>query len=103
MDRFLIVLTIAAVVAIGAILVFDVDISAARYFRNDVVVRDAWPASEIARPIYSDTAAWSLWLPSDWFVWDSIRGARLPLWDRLQGGGYSPVLHLLQARAPGAA
>jgi hypothetical protein len=92
MDRFLVVLTIAAVVAIGAILVFDIDISAARYFRNDVVVRDAWPASEIARPIYSDTAAWSLWLPSDWFVWDSIRAGHLPLWDRLQGGGYSPVL-----------
>src|SRR5438477_4693765 len=92
MDRFLIVLTIAAVVAIGAILVFDVDISAARYFRNDVVVRDAWPASEIARPIYSDTAAWSLWLPSDWFLWDSLRAGHLPLWDRLQGGGYSPVL-----------
>jgi hypothetical protein len=92
MDRFLVILTIAAVVAIGAILLFDIDISAARYFRNDVIVRDAWPASEIARPIYSDTAAWSLWLPSDWFVWDSIRAGHLPLWDRLQGGGYSPVL-----------
>jgi hypothetical protein len=92
MDRFLVVFTIAAVVAIGAILVFDIDISAARYFRNDVVVRDAWPASEIPRPIYSDTCAWTLWIPSDWFVWDSLRGGMLPLWDRLQGGGYSPVL-----------
>ena len=45
-----------------------------------------------AQERFDDPAPFTLWLPSDWFVWDSIRAGHLPLWDRLQGGGYSPLV-----------
>jgi hypothetical protein len=81
-------LGIAAAVAV--ILLFRVDISAARFFESDAVVHAAFPGAE--KPPYYDPSPYSLWLPSDWFVWDSLRAGHLPLWDRLQGGGYSPVI-----------
>ncbi|HEX7192453.1 MAG TPA: YfhO family protein [Thermoanaerobaculia bacterium] len=81
-------LGIAAVVAV--IIVFRVDISAARFFESDAVVRNAFPGAP--KPAYYDPSPYSLWLPSDWFVWDSLRSGHLPLWERLQGGGYSPVI-----------
>jgi hypothetical protein len=81
-------LGIAAVVAV--ILLFRIDISAARFFESDAVVRAAFPGAPA--PQYYDPSPYSLWLPSDWFVWDSLRAGHLPLWDRLQGGGYSPVI-----------
>ena len=88
-----IVLTLAFVVAVAATIIYPVEFSAAQYFRSDVAVRDAWaPASIHETMPYADPAPWSLWTPSDWFVWDSVRAGHLPLWDRLQGGGYSPVL-----------
>ena len=80
----------ALAIVIAAMLAFHIDISAARFFRSDVVVRDAFPG--VGEPPYYDPSPYSLWLPSDWFVWDSLRSGHLPLWDRLQGGGYSPVL-----------
>ncbi|MGZ4808341.1 MAG: YfhO family protein [Thermoanaerobaculia bacterium] len=79
-----------AIAVVAAMIAGHIDISAARFFRSDVVVRDAFPG--VTEPPYYDPAPYSLWLPSDWFVWDSIRSGHLPLWDRLQGGGYSPVL-----------
>ena len=81
---------VALAIVIAVIVAFHIDISAARFFRSDVVVRDAFPG--VSEPPYYDPAPYSLWLPSDWFVWDSVRSGHLPLWDRLQGGGYSPVL-----------
>ncbi|HEX3108103.1 MAG TPA: hypothetical protein VHU41_03335, partial [Thermoanaerobaculia bacterium] len=81
-------LGIAAVV--GIIIVCRIDISAARFFESDAIVRDAFPNE--AEPPYFDPSPFSLWLPSDWFVWDSVRSGHLPLWERLQGGGYSPVI-----------
>jgi len=81
---------IAIVIVCGAIVAFRIDISAARFFESDVVVRDAFP--QVSEPRYYDPSPYSLWLPSDWFVWDSIRSGHLPLWERLQGGGYSPVI-----------
>ena len=81
---------VAIVIVCAAMIAFHVDISAARFFRSDTVVRDAFPG--VSEPPYYDPAPYSLWLPSDWFVWDSLRSGHLPLWDRLQGGGYSPVI-----------
>jgi len=76
----------------AAMIAFRIDISAARFFRSDVVVRDSF--ASVSEPPYYDPSPYSLWLPSDLFVWDSVRTGHLPLWDRMQGGGYSPVLTL---------
>lgn len=74
------------------VIAFGVDISAARYFRGDTLVRDGFPPRALTPAPYFDPAPWSVWLPSDDFVRESVRSGHLPLWDRLQGGGYSPVL-----------
>ena len=80
--------------AIVAVIAFHLDISAARDFNGDAVVRDSRAPAEIPFRRYADSSPSSIWLPSDWHVWDSIRGGTLPLWDRLQGGGYSPLVTL---------
>ncbi len=81
-----------AILALAAL--FKIDISAARDFRTDAVVRSAFSPHEMIRPRFQDQSPFTIWLPSDWFVWDSVRAGRLPLWERLQGGGYSPVINL---------
>src|ERR1043166_784731 len=91
MKAVLIAAGIAAVATI-CIVGFGIDISAARYFRGDVVVRDAWPPAAIEPAPFYDPAPWAIWIPSDRFVRSSVLHGHLPLWDRLQGGGYSPVL-----------
>lgn len=73
---------------------FRLDLSAARDFRNDALVRYAFSAEERVVPRYHDQSPFTIWLPSDWLVWDSLRGGQLPTWERLQGGGYSPVVNL---------
>lgn len=74
--------------------VFRIDISAARDFRADTIVRDAFPPDSIRTHQFFDPSPYTIWLPFDWHVWDSLRQGRLPLWERLQGGGYSPVVAL---------
>jgi membrane protein YfhO len=90
----LIVASIALLVALFCIAVFHLDISPARDFESDVVVRDASPRifTGIDTRRYLDPSPFSIWLPSDWHVWQSIRSGTLPFWDRMQGGGYSPVV-----------
>jgi hypothetical protein len=83
-----------AAVATMCIVGFGIDISAARYFRGDVIVRDAWPPAAIEPSPFYDPAPWAIWIPSDQFVRSIVLREHLPLWDRLQGGGYSPVLTL---------
>lgn len=83
---------VVAAALVACVVAFRIDLSAGRYFRNDTVVRDAWPEREIPRSPYFDPAPWAIWIPSDLFVRESILAGHLPLWDRLQGGGYSPVL-----------
>lgn len=73
---------------------FRIDISAARDFRTDAVVRYAFPRDALILPRYLDQSPFTVWLPSDWLVWDSLRAGRLPTWERRQGGGYSPVINL---------
>jgi hypothetical protein len=64
------------------------DLSALRDFERDVTMLRA-PYTEGDR--YFDPSGHSVWLPSDLFVWDSIRRGELPLWDRMQGGGFSSL------------
>jgi hypothetical protein len=63
-------------------------------FRRDVAVRDGYALDQINDIRFYDSAPYSIWLPSDVFVWESLRRGELPLWDRSQAGGYSPVLNL---------
>jgi hypothetical protein len=74
--------------------VFRIDISAARDFRADTIVRDAFPPDAVPALQFLDPSPYTIWLSFDWHVWDSLRHGRLPLWERLQGGGYSPVVAL---------
>ncbi|HXG58332.1 MAG TPA: hypothetical protein VNL91_04875, partial [Thermoanaerobaculia bacterium] len=85
----IVVVSTALVVAIS---LAGIDVSAIRYFRSDTIVRDAWDPSSIPSPPYFDPAPWAIWSSSDLFVHDVLRAGALPLWDRLQGGGYSPVV-----------
>ncbi len=79
------------VILLIAITVFRIDLSAMHDFEQDVVVRTTFPdRASIDR--YADSSPYSVWLPSDLFVWDSIRAGHLPTWNRLQGGGYSPLI-----------
>jgi hypothetical protein len=65
------------------------DISAARNLESDVALRGA---AEPLTPYYLwDASPYSVWLPSDLFVWRSVRSLSLPLWLRTQGGGFSPL------------
>ncbi|HUP45723.1 MAG TPA: hypothetical protein VM779_09450 [Thermoanaerobaculia bacterium] len=99
--------TLAVCIAVAAV---EIDISAWRDFESDALVQQA-PRQAAER--YHDPSPYSMWLPSDLFVRDSIRRGDLPLWNRLQGGGYSSlnaihegVLHPLRwltALAPRAA
>ena len=70
------------------------DISVWQDFRRDVVVRNSFRPDEIADIRFFDSSPYSIWLASDLFVWRSIRGGELPLWDRTQAGGYSPLLNV---------
>ena len=85
---------IAMPLILAAVVFFRIDISAARDFRADAVVRDAFPPGALPPFRFFDQSPFTIWLASDWFVWDSIRAGHLPLWDRLQGGGHSPVIGL---------
>jgi hypothetical protein len=88
--RVLAITTLFAL-ALVVIVIAHVDISPQRELLGDAVFRDAVPHPP-AQDRFDDPAPFALWLPSDWFVWDSIRAGHLPLWDRLQGGGYSPLV-----------
>ena len=57
-----------------------------------MIVRDAFAGQPLPAVRFHDPSPLTIWLPFDWFVWDSIRAGKLPLWDRLQGGGYSPLV-----------
>src|SRR5687767_2328177 len=79
----------AVLLAVAVILViaFRIDVSAARDFRRDAIVRDAFRQETLPPTRFYDPSPISIWLSFDWFVWDSVRAGHLPLWERLQGGG----------------
>jgi len=90
----LIVASIALLVALFCVAVLHLDIAPERDFESDAVVRDASPRifTGFDTRRYLDPSPFSIWLPSDRHVWQSIRSGTLPFWDRTQGGGYSPVV-----------
>lgn len=89
-----IAIVLAGVAWIGWLLTTQQEISAWADFRRDVVVRDGSSPEVINDIRFYDSSPYSIWLPSDLFVWESLRQLELPLWDRRQAGGYSPILNL---------
>lgn len=81
-----------ALACLGAV-IFGIDVSAQRDIAGDTFYRDANRHLPVHERFY-DLSPLYIWVPSDLHVWDSVRSLTLPFWDRLQGGGYSPVLNL---------
>lgn len=89
-----VILTISALAAIVVVLsvILDLDLSARRDVGLDVVMRDDRSAA-IPPPRFADPSPFAVWLSSDLFVHRSLRAGELPLWDRSQAGGYSPLAY----------
>jgi hypothetical protein len=82
---------IAVALAIAALAAARIDISAHRDILGDAAIRDSVPHPPAADR-FADPSPFTIWIPSDWFIWDSLRSGRLPIWERLQGGGYPPLV-----------
>lgn len=80
---------IVTLLAIGVVIFGGWDISARRDLALDVAMRSA--DGRLPTPRFADPSPFAVWLSSDLHVHDSIRRGELPLWDRSQGGGYSPL------------
>jgi len=92
--RYPLAFVVAAAALFVTLLATDTDISVWQDFRRDVFVRDSYRSEEIADIRFFDSSPYTIWLPSDLFVWRSIRAGVLPLWDPSQAGGYSPLLNM---------
>jgi hypothetical protein len=91
--RVLKIAVVSIIVVIALLVAFDYDCSAAPYVLLDVMFRDS-AAQPLPQSRFLDPSPYSIWLPSDLFVWRSIRSFHLPLWNATQGGGYSPLTSL---------
>lgn len=78
-----------ALVAVLATVAFDLQLTAERYVGTDLVYREARPDA-LAYPVM-DPSPWSIAVPTDRWLHDSLRAGELPLWDTSQSGGYSPA------------
>src|SRR5688572_2793473 len=76
-------------VVLVLLIAVDVGISAARFFANDVLLRSA--ASELPPYRSQDASPYAIWVPSNVHIRRNILRGELPVWDRLQGGGYTPL------------
>lgn len=85
-------LAVLSAIILAAVVLLRMDISAARDFRSDTIVVDAFGAESLTPRRFFDPSPYTIWLPSDWFVHDSVRSGHLPLWEPMQGGGYSPLV-----------
>ena len=81
----------AVVLAIAALGISRIDISAHRDILGDAAIRDSVPHPPAADR-FADPSPFTIWIPSDWFIWDNLRSGHLPIWERLQGGGYPPLV-----------
>lgn len=90
MSRALAVTAVFATVLV-IVVVARIDLSPARDFLADASVRDS-VSHPPAGNRYDDPSSFAVWVPSDLFVWDSLRSGHLPLWERLQGGGYPALV-----------
>lgn len=82
------VLTLVA--ALAVLIVGDLDLGQTRDVAHDVVFRSD-DGIALRPPRFYDPSPFSIWLSSDAFVWKSIRDLEPPFWQRVQGGGSSPV------------
>jgi len=82
---------VAVLAGIALLVSLGLDISPHRYLRNDVLFRGASSIEAIHSYPTMDPSPFSVALPADLFVRESLRNGELPLWDRMQGGGYSVV------------
>ncbi len=87
-SRFVAGAVVVTAMVIAVVAAAGIDVSALRDFERDATMRRA-PYTEGDR--YFDPSGHAVWLSSDLFVWDSVRSFDLPLWNRLQGGGYSSL------------
>lgn len=77
--------------ALGLLLALGLDISPHRFLRNDVLFRGADSIDAFYTYSTMDPSPFSVALPADLFVRDRLLSGELPLWDRMQGGGYSMI------------
>jgi hypothetical protein len=82
---------VAVALAIAALAAARIDISAHRDILGDAAIRDVVPHPPTADR-FADPSPFTIWIPSDWFIWDNLRSGQLPIWERLQGGGYPPLV-----------
>jgi len=92
--RAVIASVVLVAIALSVLAIFRIDISPARDFRRDAIVRDGFANEPPPNVRFYDPSPISIWLSFDWFVWDNVRAGNLPIWERLQGGGYSPLVAL---------
>ncbi len=90
--KAIIVATALAIGVLAVLTAFNIDISAVRLVRLDAAVRDAFPESDLPQIRFGDPSSALVWAPADHFLWTSLRSGKLPLWDRSQAGGYSPII-----------
>ena len=77
--------------ALALLIALELDISSHRFLRNDVLFRGADSIDAFYTYSTMDPSPFSVALPADLFVRDRLRSGELPLWDRMQGGGYSMI------------
>jgi len=82
---------VGVLASVALLVSLDLDISPYRYLRNDVLFRGAPSIQAIYSYPTMDPSPFSVALPADLFVRESLHRGELPLWDRMQGGGYSLV------------
>ncbi len=79
-------------IAIVLLTALDLDIGSQRYLRNDLLFRGAASIEEFHRQPTMDPSPHAVALPADRFVQRALHSGELPLWDRSQGGGFSPFV-----------
>lgn len=90
--RFLAILTaITALALIFGVYGYGLDFSAGKYLRNDGALGNPQPDPWAVYP-FNDPTGFAHTVPGNGFVAERISSGELPVWDRMQGGGWSPVV-----------
>ena len=70
---------------------FRLDFSAGKYLENDLVVGRPSSGPWSVYP-FDDFSGLQVWMAGDAHIAESIASLELPVWNRFQGGGYSPAV-----------
>lgn len=89
--RVILFATLGFILCASLLAYFDRDISHYRFLSNDLMVREATENNLSPYPA-EDPSSYGLWIPSLIHVKRNLESGELPFWDRLQGGGNSPLL-----------